>query len=139
VKHEISDRVAEVFMEPDAWTALLGGCQALVDAQLDPAVRQIVLNDARSVLGWDTVREVDNRYGAVALRGALRKAMHAGVIERAPLRPLALLLTGALSEACVYVSDADDPASARDEVRELVVMILEAFRATDVSEPRGTR
>jgi AcrR family transcriptional regulator len=88
VKHEISDRVAAIFMEPDAWTALSGGCQALVDAQLDPAVRQIVLNDARSVLGWETVREVDNRFGAVALRGALRKAMNAGVIERAPLRPL---------------------------------------------------
>jgi AcrR family transcriptional regulator len=128
VKHEISDRVAEVFMVPDAWTALAGGCQALVDAQLDPAVRQIVLNDARSVLGWETVREVDNRFGAVALRGALRKAMVAGVIRRAPLRPLALLLTGALSEACFYVSDADDPASARDEVRELVGEILEAFR-----------
>jgi AcrR family transcriptional regulator len=128
VKHEISDRVAEVFMVPDAWTALAGGCQALVDAQLDPAVRQIVLNDARSVLGWETVREVDNRFGAVALRGALRKAMVAGVIERAPLRPLALLLSGALSEACFYVSDADDPAAARDEVRGLVGEILEAFR-----------
>jgi AcrR family transcriptional regulator len=128
VKHEISDRVAEVFMVPDPWTALAGGCQALVDAQLDPAVRQIVLNDARSVLGWETVREVDNRFGAVALRGALRKAMVAGVIERAPLRPLALLLSGALSEACFYVSDADDPAAARDEVRGLVGEILEAFR-----------
>jgi AcrR family transcriptional regulator len=137
VKHEISDRVAEVFMEPDPWTALLGGCQALVDAQLDPAVRQIVLNDARSVLGWETVREVDNRYGAVALRGALRKAMHAGVIVRAPLRPLALLLTGALSEACFYVSDAGDPVAARDEVRELVEGLIEAFRVSAVSGRRG--
>ena len=135
VKHEISDRVAAVFMEPDAWTALVGGCQALVDAQLDPEVRQIVLNDARSVLGWDTVREVENRYGAVALRGALRKAMHAGMLERAPLRPLALLLTGALSEACFYVSDADDPAAARVEVSDLVVTMLVAFRTAEASPP----
>ena len=38
------------------------------------------------------MRAIENRFGAVALRGALRKAMHAGVIERQPLRPLALLL-----------------------------------------------
>jgi AcrR family transcriptional regulator len=128
VKHEISDQVAKVFMEPDAWTALTGGCEAVVDAQLDPAVRRIVLYDARSVLGWEIVRDVDNRYGAVALRGALRKAMRAGVIREEPLRPLALLLTGALSEACFYVADADDPEMARAEVGAVVLTMLEAFR-----------
>ncbi|MEA2636276.1 MAG: hypothetical protein QOH92_3043 [Chloroflexota bacterium] len=40
------------------------------------------------------------------IRGALRKAMHGGVIEVQPLRPLALLLAGAISEACFYVADA---------------------------------
>ncbi|MGQ0802957.1 MAG: TetR/AcrR family transcriptional regulator [Actinomycetota bacterium] len=128
LKHEISDQVAEVFMERDPWRALSGGCQSVVDAQLDPAVRRIVLHDARSVLGWETVRDVDNRYGAVALRGALRKAMRAGVLREEPLRPLALLLTGALSEACFYVADADDPAAARREVGDLVTAMLEAFR-----------
>jgi hypothetical protein len=54
--------------------------------------------------------------------------MVAGVIERAPLRPLALLLSGAHSEDSFYVRDADDPAAARDEVRGLVGEILEAFR-----------
>jgi AcrR family transcriptional regulator len=129
VKHEISDQVATVFTEPDPWRALAGGCQAVVDAQLDPAVRQIVLHDARSVLGWETVRDVDNRYGAVALRGVLRRAMRAGVIREEPLRPLALLLTGALSEACFYVADADDPVAARAEVGHVVTTMLEGFRS----------
>ena len=61
-------------------------------------MRRIALQDARAVLGWDEVRAIENRFGAVALRGALRKAMHAGVLERQPLRPLALLLIGALGE-----------------------------------------
>lgn len=121
-------------MSPDAWTALTGGCQALVDAQLDPAVRRIVLHDARSVLGWETVRDVDNRWGAVALRGVLRKAMNAGVIERQQLRPLALLLSGALSEACFYVADADDHEAARAEVGALVDRLLQALRPE--SDPR---
>ena len=82
-------------------------------AHLDPAVRRIVLHDARAVLGWDEVREIENRFGTVALRGALRKAMHAGVIAQRPLRPLALLLLGALREGCLYIADAENSMEAR--------------------------
>jgi AcrR family transcriptional regulator len=130
VKREVSDQVVSVFNEPDHWKAVIGGCQLMIDAQLDPAVRRIALHDARSVLGWDVVRQIESRYGAVGIRGALRKAMHGGVIEPQPLRPLALLLAGALSEACFYVADADDPAAAREEVGRLIERILEGLRVS---------
>jgi len=113
---------------------VIGGCQLMIDAQLDPAVRRIALHDARSVLGWDVVRQIESRYGAVGIRGALRKAMNGGVIEPQPLRPLALLLAGALSEACFYVADADDPAAAREEVGRLIERILEGLKVSP--EPR---
>ena len=128
VMHEVSDQVVSRFNEPDHWVALTSGCQLMIDAQLDPAVRRIALHDARSVLSWDVVHLIESRYGAVGIRGALRKAMHGGVIEPQPLRPLALLLAGALSEACFYVADADDPAQAREEVGRLVVRILEGLK-----------
>jgi len=102
-----------------------------VTAHLDPAVRRIVLRDARAVLGWDDVRSIENRFGAVALRGALRKAMHAGVLERQPLRPMALLLMGALAEACQYVADAEDPSVAQAEVDVLITGMLSGFRVTE--------
>ncbi|HVU74462.1 MAG TPA: TetR/AcrR family transcriptional regulator [Mycobacteriales bacterium] len=128
VKREISDRVAEVFMGRDPWTALVDGCRRLVDAQLDPAVRRIVLNDARAVLGWEEVRRIETQHGGTALRGALRKAMVAGVIDRQPLRPLSLMLTGALSESVFYVAEADDALAARAEVDALVQRILDGLR-----------
>ena len=128
VMREISDQVVSKFNEPDHWVALTSGCQLMIDAQLDPAVRRIALHDARSVLSWDVVHLIESRYGAVGIRGALRKAMHGGVIEPQPLRPLALLLAGALSEACFYVADADDPTQARAEVGRLVVRILEGLK-----------
>lgn len=131
VHREVTDQAAAEFLGPDAWDSLLRGCALWVDAHLDPAVRRIALQDARSVLGWDEVRAIENRFGAVALRGALRKAMHAGVLERQPLRPLALLLIGALGEGCLYISESDDPVLARSEVRELVIRMLSAFRITD--------
>ena len=88
------------------------------------------MQDARSVLGADEVRAIENRYGAVALRGALRKAVHAGILEPQPLRPLALLLIGALTEGCFYIAEAPDPDAAQTEVVALITRMLSAFRAT---------
>jgi len=95
---------------------------------LDPSVRRIALRDTRAVLGWDDVRSVENRFGVVALRGALRKAMHAGVLERQPLRPLALMPIGALGAACQYAADSEDASVARAEVGALITRLLTGFR-----------
>ena len=130
IQQEISDKAVAEFLQPDSWAALIIGCRLWISAHLDPAVRQIVLNDARGVLGWELARSIETRFSAVALRGALRKAMHAGVLERQPLRPLALILTGALSEACLYVSESDDPVAALDEVSQIVTSLLAGTRVT---------
>jgi AcrR family transcriptional regulator len=135
VQREVSDKAVAEFLGPDAWEALVKGCSLWIDAHLDPSVRRIVLQDARAVLAWEDVRAIENRFGAVALRGALRKAMHAGVFESQPLRPLALLLLGALSEGCLYIAESDDPRAARTEVGSLIAEILSGFRvAPDVSK-----
>src|ERR1700733_11700389 len=36
VKREITDQVAPSFLEPAPWDALVAGCQATLDAHLDP-------------------------------------------------------------------------------------------------------
>jgi AcrR family transcriptional regulator len=128
VQHQVSDQAVAEFLGSDSWEALLNGCSLWIDAHLDASVRRIVLQDARAVLAWEDVRAIENRYGAVALRGALRKAMHAGDMERRPLRPMALLVLGALSEGCLYIAEADDPAAARAEVAVLVAEMLSGFR-----------
>lgn len=128
VKREITDQVAPSFLEPAPWDAVVAGCQATLDAHLDPAVRRIVLFDGRAVLGWEIAREIESRYGAIVLRGALRSAMNAGEIERQPLVPLAQMLNGALTEACVLIADAEDTEAARAEVGAVVLRILEGLR-----------
>jgi AcrR family transcriptional regulator len=128
IKREVSEMVGATFLGPDPWKALLDGCQAMVDAHLDPAVRQIVLLDGRSVLGWDRAREIESRYTAAVLRGALRRAMQSGVITRRPLRPLALMLNGALGEACFFVVDSEDPDEAREEIKDLIARLLDGLR-----------
>ena len=133
VQREVSDQVVAEFLRPDPWDALVLGCELWIDANLDPVVQRIVMRDARAVLGWDRVRDVEARYGAVPLRGVLRKAMRLNKIRTYPLRPLALMVMGALNEGCFYVADADDQVAARNEVRTLLTTIL-AGLATDECE-----
>jgi len=129
IQQEVSDTAVAAFNRPDSWQALLEGCDLWLDAHLDPEIQRIVLREARAVLGWEDVRAIENRFGAVALRGALRKAMHAGDVTRQPLRPLSLMLLGALGEACQFVADAEDPVAARAEVGDLIPLLLSGVRA----------
>jgi AcrR family transcriptional regulator len=128
VKREVSERVAAAFLEPDPWVDLCAGCQAMLDAHLDPRVRRIVLQDAQAVLDADTIRRVDTRYGAVVLRGALRRSIRAGVVRDLPLKILALMLTGAILEGCMTIADSDDPTRAREEVGNVLTALLQGLR-----------
>ena len=56
--------------------------------------------------------------------------MNAGVIDRQPLVPLAQMLNGALTEACVLMADAEDTAQSRAEVGAVVLRILEGLRVS---------
>ena len=131
VELEVSDVAVQAFLMDDPWEALVQGCRLWVDAHLDPRVRRISLTDARSVLGPDVVRSIENRFSTVALRGALRKGMHTGELEHQPLRPLSLMLAGALREACWYVADADDVGAARAEVQAVLATLLAGMRVRE--------
>jgi len=128
VKREVSERAATAFLEPDPWEDLCAGCHAMLDAHLDPPVRRILLRDAQAVLDADTIRRVENRYGAVVLRGALRRSVRAGVIQPLPLKALALMLTGAILEGCMAIADAEDPNQARADVGDVLTALLQGLR-----------
>ena len=134
VQREVSDSVVTEFLRPDPWEALQLGCELWIDSHLDPAVQRIAMRDARSALGWESVRHVEAKYGAVPLRGVLRRAIRAGLIDPLPLRPLALMLMGALGEACFYVADADDREVAREEALAMIGRLLSGLVATSAAE-----
>lgn len=128
VKRTTTRRLSDLFLLPDPFEALEAGCLAILDAYLDPEIRQIVWIDARAVLGPAAYQELQSRYEPVFLRAALRKAMRAGVVETQPLKPLATLLTGAIGEACTLVAESPDPTAARVEVGEVVSRLLRGLR-----------
>lgn len=110
------------------WSDLHASCRKYIELHTDPAIRRIVLVDARWVLPWDELQRIENDYGAVILRADLRRAMNRGLVQRLPLRSLAMILTGALNEACILVANAPEPEHALGEAIEIVGQLIEGLR-----------
>lgn len=129
VEGELTEQVAGVAMRAAGpWEGMRSGARAFLDACLDPAVQQITLLDAPSVLGWERWREIGQRYGLGLVQASVQAAIDAGEIEPQPVRPLAHLLIGALDEAAMLVARADDVQATRREVGEALERYLEALR-----------
>lgn len=128
VKRDINTRLSDLFLGSDAFTALEVGCFTILEAYLDPSVRQIVWLDAPAVLSPSAYRDIQGRYEQVFLRASLRRAVREGVIEPLPLRPLTALLTGAIGEGCTFIAASPDPMSAREEVGRTMSRLLEGLR-----------
>ena len=99
----------------DAWLAVC----------VDPEVRQVVLLDGPSVLGWKRFRELTQRYTLGMTEGLLQAAVDAGELPPQPLRPLAHVLIGALDEGAMVIAEAADRDRARVEVREVLLRLLD--------------
>lgn len=135
VKRELSAQIAPALQtyrrDPgpeDPWPGIVEACRTYIEIHTDPAVERIVLRDARAVLNPDAWRRVDGEWGAVMFRGAFRRAMNRGVVVRLPLNTLAMIVTGALAEACLLVADAEDPETARSEALGVVLQLLAGLR-----------
>lgn len=124
VKRDLSVELTRVLPHPDPWTGLKEACRTYIESHTDPSVVRIVLLDARAVLNHDVWREVDRQWGAVMFRGAFRRAMNRGVMVQAPLNEVAMLLTGALAEACLLVANSDDPGRTKRETLVVVEHFL---------------
>jgi AcrR family transcriptional regulator len=125
LEEEIGGRImAAAVSGADPMAQLRLGCQAFLDAALDPAVQRIVLLDAPSVLGWEGWREVEARHGLGLVTQAIREVMAAGQVEVQPVEPLAHILLAALNEAALLVAGAEDPVATRATVGDMVDRLL---------------
>jgi AcrR family transcriptional regulator len=115
----------------EVWEQLLERCRRFIELHSDAAVRRIVLEDAPWVLSWNERQRIESEFGVTLLRADLRRAMRRGLIVDLPLRVLAVVLAGALNEACLLVANASDPRRALDETMSVVARLLAGLRAPD--------
>lgn len=123
----IAARALEQLTDPVG--ALRVASMAFLDAVQEPAIRQILLIDAPSVLGHARWREIGLRYGLGLVEQVLAAGMQAGVIGEAPTRVLAQVLVAAIDEAALMIADAEDPAAVRLQADEVIGGLLEGIRS----------
>lgn len=99
-------------------------CRAFFEASLDPGVQRITLIDAPAALGWDGMREVEDRYSMALIVAGLQSAIDEGLIAKRPVEPLAHLIFGATCEGVMLVARSEDQrAIARQVLAELEHLI----------------
>lgn len=110
--------------------ALVAGSHAFLDAVVErPEVSRVSLIDGVSVLGWERRRAIGQEHGLGLIEAVLTSGMDDGLLRRAPARPLAHVLLGALDEAALYVAAANDTDAAREEMRDVTRVLIEALKA----------
>jgi AcrR family transcriptional regulator len=132
VEQDVMARVAMVVAESGAATptaAIRAAVDAWLEVSADPEVRQLVLLDAPSVLGWAGVRDVAQRYSLGMTEQMLTEAVRAGELVEQPVRPLAHVLIGALDEAAMVIATADDPDRTRRETRQVLHRLIDGMFA----------
>lgn len=107
---------------------LQAGCQAYLDAVLDPAVQRICAIDGPAVLPADVRQAITDRYALGLVRHAVEASMESGSIEWAPVEPLTRMLLAGIVAAAQYVATSADPAVARAEAGQTVDLFLDKLR-----------
>lgn len=130
VEQDVMARMAVVVAEAGVATptaAVRAAVDAWLEVSADPEVRQLVLLDAPSVLGWAGFRDVAQRYSLGMTEQMLSEAIRAGELAEQPVRPLAHVLIGALDEAAMVIATADDPDRTRGETREVLHRLIDGM------------
>jgi AcrR family transcriptional regulator len=130
VERDVMVRMATLVAESGATTpadAIRAAVDAWLEVSGDPEVRQLILLDAPSVIGWAAFRDVAQRYSLGMTEQLLVQAIEAGQLARQPVRALAHVLIGALDEAAMAIATADDPKRARRETEEVLHRLIDAM------------
>ncbi|WP_069161118.1 TetR/AcrR family transcriptional regulator [Nocardia altamirensis] len=109
---------------PDPIANLIVGCLAWLQASTAPEVRRIALLDGPAVLGWSRWREIELRHTIGRVENALAGAIAAKRIRAQPVRPLALVIVGALDEAAQYLAHSDNPAEDTTAIRSVIEQLI---------------
>lgn len=112
----------------DPVEALGAAFDSFLDMASETEVRQIVLTDAHSVVGWQKWREIEERHGFGRLKQALKFIAAAGRIREEMADVFAHILLASLLEVAFVIARSPDPQAAvrtgRKAMKELLERLL---------------
>ncbi|QRY67365.1 TetR/AcrR family transcriptional regulator [Ensifer sp. PDNC004] len=124
---EMDTRLDAASATPDRWDGFVRRCRLYLEMALDPEIRQIVLKDAPAVLGASML-EPSRRQCLASLAARLSAMMAAGVVRKGDAETLARLINGALTDAALWIAEADDPALRLTSARNNLDLLLSGLR-----------
>jgi AcrR family transcriptional regulator len=113
----------------DPWERLTSGLHGFLEAAQEPAVQRVILVDGPVVLGWQTLREIQERNSIALINDVVREAIAEGIIDDQPVGELTHMLVAALEEASLLVAHAANPVRARRRAAKILDQILLSFAA----------
>ncbi|BCO35911.1 TetR/AcrR family transcriptional regulator [Mycobacterium heckeshornense] len=113
----------------DAWARLSAGLHGFLESALEPEVQRVMLLDGPVVLGWQTLREIEEGNSIELINQMVREAIAEGVIDDQPVGELTHMVVAALEEGALLVAHASDPARARQRAAQVLDRLLLSFAA----------
>ncbi|OBJ07889.1 TetR/AcrR family transcriptional regulator [Mycobacterium colombiense] len=117
----------------DAWEKLSVGMRGFLESALEPEVQRVMLIDGPVVLGWRTLRSIQESNSIALINEMVDEAIAEGIIDDHPVGELTHLLVAAVEEAALLVAHADRPAKARARAARVLDRLLLSFAV----EPRN--
>lgn len=116
----------------DAWEVLSVGMRGFLESALEPEVQRVMLIDGPVVLGWRTLRAIEEGNSIALINEMVAQAIAEGIIDDHPVGELTHLLVAAVEEAALLIAHADKPAKARERAARVLDRLLLSFAV----EPR---
>ncbi|MDX1886626.1 TetR/AcrR family transcriptional regulator [Mycolicibacterium sp. 120270] len=116
----------------DSWERLSAGLHGFLESALEPEVQRVMLLDGPVVLGWRTLRAIQEGNSIALINDMVREAIAEGVIDDQPVGELTHMVVAALEEGALLVAHAARPARARGRAAKVLDRLLLSFAV----EPR---
>jgi AcrR family transcriptional regulator len=114
IETDLATRVGERLTAETWYGRLRQALSGFLDAAVEePEVRRVLLIDGPAVLGWDTWREIEGRFGLGSLRMMLEEGVKEGSMVVGDPDAMAHLLLSLVDEAALFIAHADHPSKAR--------------------------
>ena len=111
----------------DPWEKLSRGLDGFLESALEPEVQRVMLLDGPVVLGWQTLRAIEEANSIALINEMVREAIAEGIIDEQPVGELTHMLVAALEEAALLVAHAAEPAKARKRAAKVLDRLLLSF------------
>ncbi|MBV8805499.1 MAG: TetR/AcrR family transcriptional regulator [Sinobacteraceae bacterium] len=111
----------------DPWERLSAGLHGFLESALEPEVQRVMLLDGPVVLGWQTLRAIQEGNSIALINEMVREAIAEGVIDDQPVRELTHMVVAALEEGALLVAHAPHPSRARQRAAKVLHRLLLSF------------